>query len=109
MLEATPVSRSLDRRSLIFGLEITDIFAIVLLASCLNVLFGSTEFKIYLVYLPTLVLGSILVLTKRGKPDGFLLHFLRFHVQPKHLCCFQDGPSEFQLSKALVQKRKGDR
>jgi hypothetical protein len=107
MIELSKVSRSLDRKSLILWLEITDIFLIVTFCSVLNLMFGGTSLKLYLVYLPTLALGVTLILAKRGKPEGFLVHFLKFHFQPKHLTCFHSGPDSFALSTALENKRKG--
>jgi hypothetical protein len=107
MIETSKVSRSLDRKTLILWLEITDIFALVLLCSLLNLVFGGTALKIYLVYMPTLILGTTLIMTKRGKPEGFLLHFLKFHLQPKQLSCFPVGPEQFPLSNALQRRREG--
>lgn len=107
MLDLSKVSRSLDRKTLILWLEITDIFALVTFCSVLNIVFGGTGLKLYFVYLPTLVLGTTLVLAKRGKPEGFLLHFLKFHIQPKHLTCFHSGPESYPLSRAIALRRKG--
>ena len=109
MLEQAKVSRSLDRKTLILWLEITDIFALVTFCSVLNLLFGGTGLKFYFVYLPTLVLTVTLILAKRGKPDGFLVHFLKFHLQPKHLTCFHSAPEGFALSTALAKRRRGKR
>ncbi len=107
MLEVSKVSRSLDQKTLIFWLEITDIFALVTFCSLLNLAFGGTVLKVYAVYLPTLVLAVTLILAKRGKPEGFLLHFLKFHLRAKHLSCFQGGPESFALSRAISMRRKG--
>lgn len=107
MIEVSKVSRSLDRKSLILWLEMIDIFALVTFCSVLNLIFGGTWLKIYLVYLPTLALGITLILTKRGKPDGFLIHFLKFHLQSKHLSCFHTGPDSFALSRVLQKRSKG--
>ncbi len=108
MLEQSKVVRGLDRKALFMWLEITDIFLIVLFCTVLNLIFGQTGLRLYLVYLPTIVLTIVLILSKRGKPDGFLMHFLKFHLRPKHLTCFVPGPNEFLLSKALTQlRRKG--
>jgi hypothetical protein len=109
MIEMSKVSRSLDRKSLILWLEITDIFALVLFCSVLNLLFGGSHLKLYLVYLPTLILAITLILTKRGKPEGFLAHFLKFHLRPKHLTCFDDGPTSFSLSVALAKRSQNNR
>lgn len=107
MIEMSKVSRSLDRKSLILWLEVTDIFALVTVCSVLNLIFGGTGLKFYFVYLPTLILAVTLVITKRGKPEGFLLHFLKFHFRAKHLSCFQNGPDTFPLSNALDKRRQG--
>jgi len=109
MLELSKVSRSLDRKTLILWLEITDIFAVVTFATVLNLIFGGMGMKLYLVYLPTAVLTATLILAKRGQPDGFLVHFLRYHLQPKHLTCFYSGPEKFPLSVALSLRRKEKR
>lgn len=109
MLELSKVSRSLDRKTLILWLEITDIFALVTFCSVLNLAFGGTGLKLYFVYLPTLVLGVTMILAKRGKPEGFLVHFLKFHLQPKHLTCFHAGPETFALSAALLSRKRGKR
>lgn len=109
MLDLSKVSRSLDRKTLILWLEITDIFALVTFCSVLNVMFGGTGLKMYFVYFPTLVLGVTLVLAKRGKPEGFLIHFLKFHLQPKHLTCFHHGPESYPLQRPILLRRKGNR
>jgi hypothetical protein len=109
MLEQTTVSRSLDRKTLILWLEITDVFILATLCSILNLMFGGTGLKLYFVYLPTLILAITLVLTKRGKPEGFLLHFLKFHLQSKHLTCFHPGPETYPLMYAAARRRKEKR
>jgi hypothetical protein len=106
MIEVTQVSRSLDRKTTILGLELIDIFVLVTFTSVLNLMFGATDLKNYLVYLPSLGLGCVLVISKRGKPDQFLFHFLRFHVRPNHLTCFAQGPLTFIYSKALFIRGK---
>jgi hypothetical protein len=106
MLETTNVSRSLDRKSTILWLEITDIFFVVTFCSVLNLLFGGTSVKAYFVYLPTLILTLTLILTKRGRPEKFLLHLLSFLVQPRHLCSYHDGPLEFYLTNAIEMRRR---
>jgi hypothetical protein len=106
MLEHSKVSRSLEKKTQILWLEIMDIFALVTICSLLNLAFGATHFKLYLVYLPTLFLGGALIAAKRGRAEGFLMHYLKFHLQPKHLSCFFPGPNEFRLSRNIRRKAK---
>lgn len=105
MLEVSQVNRSLDRKTTILWLELIDIFIIVTSASVLNLFFGQTGFKTYLVYLPSIVLAISMILTKRGKPDNFLLHYLRYQLKPKHLTCFRQGPEIYIYSRAVFKKR----
>ena len=109
MLDVSKVSRSLDRKSLILWLEITEIFALVMICSLLNLTFGATGLKIYFVFLPTVILTITMVLTKRGKPEGFLVHFLKYHLQPKTLSCFYEDVRPFPLFSALAKRRRGKR
>lgn len=105
MLEVSQVNRSLDRKTTILWLELVDIFIIVTSTSVLNLFFGQTGLKMYLVYLPSLVLAITMILTKRGKPDNFLLHYLRYQLRPKHLTCFEKGPEIYVYSRAVFKKR----
>lgn len=105
MLEVSQVNRSLDRKTTILWLELIDIFIIVMSASVLNLFFGQSGFKTYLVYLPTVALAITMILTKRGKPDNFLLHYLRYQLKPKHLTCFGKGPEIYIYSRAVFKKR----
>lgn len=90
MIDQTKVSRSLDKKSLILWLEITDIFLIVTFCTLLNICFSGI-LKIYFVYTPTIILAITLILTKRGKPENYLNHLIKFYLSPKYLSCFNSG------------------
>lgn len=97
MLTTTKVNRSLDQKTVIFFLEVIDLFTLVAFCSILNLIFGQMGHKFLLVYFPTLILGAIFVIGKRGKPERFLFHFLRYQVQPKFLSCFKEAPLGFSI------------
>lgn len=105
MLEMTKVSRSLDRKTTIMWLEMTDIFVLVTICSLLNLAFGGTFLKTYLVYIPTFLLAITLILSKRGKPEHFLAHYLSYVLKPKALSCFTVGPDSYVYSKAVMKRR----
>ena len=88
-LKTEPTSRSLERKLLIMGFEIPDLLAIFLLLSILNFSFGSTNYKLFLVWLPTLAAAVILRIAKHGKPDNYLIHLGKYYSQPKHLSAFK--------------------
>jgi hypothetical protein len=89
----SPVSQCLDRRLTIAGFEVLDLLAIFLVLSVLNLLFSGTTAKVFLVWLPTAALAVTLRLGKRGKPDNFLVHWLRFQIEPGLLSAFADPVS----------------
>lgn len=88
-LRTTSVSKCLDKKMMIMGFEIPDLLAIFLTLSVLNFLFGATSMKIFFVWLPSLALAIVLRSSKRGKPDNYLLHWLRFQIKPGVLSAFQ--------------------
>jgi hypothetical protein len=77
-----PVSKCLDKRLVMFGFEVPDILAIFLTLSVLNFLFGQTSMKLALIWAPTLSLAAVLRYGKRGKPDKYLVHWLRYQIKP---------------------------
>jgi len=93
-LKTTSVSRCLDKKLLIAGYEIPDLLAIFFLLSLLNFLFGRTEMKLVLVWLPTLALATVLRIGKRDKPDNYLIHLARFQLRRKNLFAFNE-PTEW--------------
>lgn len=79
-LSQSTVHRGLDVRMKVGGMEALDLIASLILAAVINFF-----------QLPTvLVLGvpsaALLVLYfgKRNKPDGFLLHLVRYYITPGH-------------------------
>jgi hypothetical protein len=88
-LRTEPTSKSLERKLLIMGFEIPDLLAIFLLLSILNFSFGSTNYKLFLVWLPTLAAAVTLRIAKHGKPNNYLIHLTKFCFQPKHLSAFK--------------------
>lgn len=81
-LRQTTVSQSLDRKLKMFGFEVPDLLAIFLVLAVLNFVFGQTDFKLFLVWLPTALIAGVLHFGKRGKPDNYLIHWLRFQFKP---------------------------
>jgi hypothetical protein len=104
-IKQTPVSKCLDKKMVIMGFEIPDLLVIFLTLSILNFLFGMTSLKVVAVWLPTIALAIVLRLSKRGKPDNYLIHWIRFQIRPGVISAFQD-PTEWNFPpKARRQKR----
>lgn len=85
------VSKCLDKKLILFGYEIFDIIAIFLVLSILNFIFGSTNWKLLFVWLPTILLALILRYGKRGKPEKYLIHLIRFQFRPGTYSAFHES------------------
>lgn len=79
---------------MIAGYEVPDILLIFTLLSTLNLLLGSISYKFYFIWLPTALFALGIRVAKRGKPDNYLVHLVKFWVRPKYLSAFQEpsGP-----------------
>ena len=87
-LDVKSVSTSLDKKLIILGFEVLDLLAICLVISVLNFIFGSTDLKLYFVWIPSAFLATIIRLGKRGKPDHYILHWIRFQIRPGIISAF---------------------
>lgn len=81
-LLTSQVPRSLETKSKIMGLELSDIIILLLNLSIQNLLFGSTQFKYIMVIGTSLILGLVLFFFKKGKPDHYLQHFIEHLLSP---------------------------
>lgn len=93
-LKMTEVSRCLDKKMMIMGFEVPDLLIIFLTMSILNFLFGTTSLKWLFVWLPSASLALTVHLTKRGKPDNYLIHWLRYQIKPGIIKAFPDPTND---------------
>ncbi len=80
MLNSVHVSKCLDKKLMMLGFEIADLLVIFMMLAVLNFIFGE-GFKVF-VWTPTILLALILRFGKRGKPDNYLVHMIRYHAKP---------------------------
>jgi len=79
------VPRTLETKSKILGFELSDVLILFLNLSLENLIFGGTHLKMPMVFGSTLLLGFVLFVFKRGKPDLFLQHYIQHVLSPTHL------------------------
>lgn len=91
-LKTSEVYRCLEKKTLVFGFEILDLFLVFAALAILNLLFGKLPYKFFLTWGPALALGAFLRIAKRGKPDNFLAHWLKFQFAPGVLSAFSLAP-----------------
>ena len=80
------VPRTLETRSKILGLELSDVLILFLNLSIQNLIFGGTHFKTPMVFGTSLAIALILFVFKRGKPDLFLQHYFQHLLSPSNYC-----------------------
>lgn len=105
-MRANSVSKCLDKKLILFGFEVMDVLVIFMVLSVLNLIFGNSSMKLLFVWIPTVSLALVLRYGKRGKPDKFLIHWLRYQIKPGVLSAFPE-PSVLvpppQLHRRAVQ------
>lgn len=79
-LSRSTVHRGLDVHMKVGGMEALDLIAALILAALMN-LFHLPALLV--IGVPALVL-LVLYFGKRNKPDGFLIHLLRYYLTPGH-------------------------
>ena len=91
-MRTTAVSKCLDRKLILFGFEVLDLLAVFLVLSILNFLFGQAPMKWLLVWAPSVALAIVLRWGKRGKPEKYLIHWLRYQIKPGSYSAFREVP-----------------
>lgn len=105
MIEQSQVYKCLEKKTLLLGFELPDLFALSLLLCILNFIFAASNFKFFFTFCPTALLGLLLRVMKNGKADNFLLHWVRYHISSG---VFQAFPLAGK-NELLKMKRKGAR
>lgn len=98
-LKTSEVYRCLEKKTLVFGFEILDLFLVFSLLAVLNLLFRAAPYKFFWTWGPALILGLVLRLGKAGKPENYLAHLLRYHFSPGVFSAFPLAPERKRLSK----------
>ena len=79
-LNQSIVHRKLDSKLKIVGLEIHDLLFVLLFAAIMNLIFGQTAIGFYLVFVVPSIMAAILFIAKRNKPDGYLVHVIKYYT-----------------------------
>lgn len=105
-LNTSNVYKCLEKKTLILGFEIIDLFALMMILSVLNFVTGSSEWKFFLTWIPIILIGAVLRIAKKGKPDQFLVHWLRFQVLPGVFWGWPEAESQNALFHFQTIKRR---
>lgn len=98
-LYTSKVYKCLEKKTLILGFEIIDLFLLSFVLCLLNFLFSASAYKLFYTFGPTLIMGIFLRVMKHGKADGYLIHWLRYHLTPGIYRAFPRASQNNQLLK----------
>ena len=103
-LQTSSVHRKLDAKLKIVGLEAPDLLFVLIFAAVMNLFFGRTSLALPLVIVLPLVMLGILYVGKRDKPDGFLIHLLRFYFTPGFFSAGEESKFEEKMRNSIFGK-----
>jgi len=85
MLEKSTVHRKLDAKFKIGGMDATDLLAVLIFAAVLNLIFGRLNIGPIIIFGAPGILFFALYFGKKGKPDGYLMHAIKYLLSPGQL------------------------
>ena len=104
-LKTSTVHRNLDRRPKILGMEMQDLVVVMLFASILNLIFGHSRLGVYMTFIPPSVLALVLFVCKRGKPDNYLAHLIRYHTTSGFYSAGEKPKNKSSKGKKIYEKK----
>lgn len=105
-LKCTSLSKCLDKKTLLWGFEMVDLLIIFMMLAILNLIFGQTGQKLLLVWTPPLLTALVFKFGKRGRPENFLLHWIRFQFKAGVYSAFKEpsiSTAPPQIKKEVAQ------
>jgi hypothetical protein len=102
-LNTSTTQRGLNVKMKIGGFEALDLIACLILCAALNLFFGNMSFGIPIVFgVPAFFLTS-LYFGKRGKPDEYLKHLLRFYLTTGYHSAAEFAPFENRMRRKIYE------
>ena len=102
-LKTSEVYRCLEKKTLVFGFEIIDLFVVFSFLALLNFVFRGFPYKFLLSWGPAFSLALFLRIGKAGKPENYLLHLARAKLAPVIFSAFPLAPRRSRF----IKKQKG--
>lgn len=105
-IRRSAVHRNLDAKLKIVGFEVHDLLFVLVTASVMNLVFGRTRIALYLVFLLPALMALVLFFVKRNKPEQFLVHFMRYHMNPGFFSAGARPMKAEQMNTSIVDERE---
>lgn len=79
-LKTSQVHRRLDAKFKIGGVEAADLLGVLILAAVMNLFLGRVPYSAVIIFGVPAAIFVGLYFGKRGKPDGYLQHAIKFYL-----------------------------
>jgi len=103
-LNSSRIYRKLDAKWRIGGVELPDLLFVLIFAAAMNLFFGRTILVIPLVFIIPILLLIILYFGKKNKPNGFLVHLIRFYITAGFYSAGQDSKYLNNLKEKIYEE-----
>ena len=105
-IKTSVVHRNLDSKLRLLGMEAQDLVFVMLLASVMNLLFGKSGMGFYATFVLPGLTALVLFFVKRGKPEGFLVHFIRYHLTLGFFSAGEESRNNQKLTEKIYDTEK---
>lgn len=102
-LDQSKVHRNLDGQIKVMGLEAPDLILVLLVAAVMNLFFGQTNFVLITVFGIPSILLLILYFGKKGKPENYLIHLLRYMASPRFYSAGESSQKTEQMRQRFYE------
>lgn len=100
-LHTATIHRNLDARLKIGNIEAFDLLIALICGAMMNLCFGSTALELPLVIgVPVLIL-AVFYFGKRGKPEKYLPHLLRFYLETGFFAAGEEPKQAAQMRRKI--------
>lgn len=101
-MNTSTVQRNLDARLKIGNIEALDLLIALICGAVMNLFFSGTVLEMPLVIgVPVLIL-AVCYCGKRGKPEKYLPHLLRYHLEPAFFSAGEEPAKVLQQMRSKI-------
>lgn len=102
-LNTSTTQRGLKVKMKVGGFEALDLISCLILCAVLNLLFGKMSFGIPVIFGVPAFFLVCLYFGKRGKPDDYLKHLLRFYLTTGFHSASEQSPLENKMRRKIYE------
>lgn len=93
----------MDAKFKIGGLEALDLLVTLIFGASMNLFFGSTALEIPLVIGGPVLIITVLYFGKKGKPENFMIHLIRFYLEPGFFSSGEEPKKNLQMRRKIYE------